>query len=78
MGDEVSGVVTSVFGQTSSTVRELMRSLRDGNVTDAKTGRIGFVPFDRFVSKEVAQEITDLLTGLENGEIKTNIPAEKP
>lgn len=78
LGEEVSGVVTSVFGQTSSTVRELMRSLRDGNVTDAKTGRIGFVPFDRFVSKEVAQEMTDLLTGLENGEIKTNVPAEKP
>ena len=78
LGEEVSGVVTSVFGQTSSTVRELMRSLRDGNVTDAKTGRIGFVPFDHFVSKEVAQEMTELLTGLENGEIKTNVPTEKP
>ncbi|HKI54657.1 MAG TPA: BMP family ABC transporter substrate-binding protein [Anaerolineales bacterium] len=78
LGVEGSSVVTSVLGETSSTVRELMRSLRDGNVTEEKIGSVGYVPFDKLVSKEVVQEIDHLLAGLEKGEIKTNIPAEKP
>jgi len=76
--DEASGVVTSILGQTSSTVQELMRSLRAGNVMGKKIGTIGYVPFDQLASKEVIQEMEFLLTNLENGEVKTNIPDEKP
>jgi basic membrane protein A len=78
LGEEGSSVVTSVLGQTSSTVQVLMRSLRGGNLPDARMGPIGYVPFDRFVSKNVFQEMETVLTGLENGEIKTNIAPEKP
>jgi len=78
LGKEVSGVITSVFGQTNSTVQELMRSLIGGSVPDAKTGQIGFVPFNSFVSKKTAQEMANLLAGLENGEIKTDVSTEKP
>lgn len=78
LGDEASGVVTSVLGQTSSTIQELMRSLRAGNVMGEKIGPIGYLPFDQLVSKEVIQEMEYLLTSLENGEVKTNVPVEKP
>ena len=78
LGDEASGVVTSVLGQTSSTIQELMRSLRAGNVMEEKIGPIGYLPFDQLVSKEVIQEMEYLLTSLENGEVKTNVPVEKP
>ncbi len=78
LGEEGSSVVTSVLGQTSSTVQILMRSLRGGNFPDARMSPIGYVPFDRLVSQSVFEELKDLLSGLENGEIKTNVSSEKP
>jgi basic membrane lipoprotein Med (substrate-binding protein (PBP1-ABC) superfamily) len=78
LGEEGSSVVTSVLGQTSSTVQILMQSLRGGNLPDARMSPIGYVPFDRIVSKNVFQEMEAVLTGLENGEIKTSIASEKP
>lgn len=78
LGGVDSGVITSVLGQISFTVQELMRSLRAGNVMEEKIGSIGYVPFDNLVSKETAQIMEHLLAGLENGEVKTNVPAEKP
>lgn len=78
LGGEGSNVVTSILGQTSSTVQELMRSLRDGKMTGEQIGQIGYIPFDKLVSKETVQEMNHLLAWLENGDIKTNIPAEKP
>jgi hypothetical protein len=38
----------------------------------------GYIPFDRFVQQNVLLEMKDVLAGLENGEIKTNVPIEKP
>jgi len=78
LGGEGSGVVTSVLGQTSFTVQGLMRSLRDGNLTDVGMRPITYIPFDRFVPQNVLLEMNDVLAGLENGEIKTNVPMEKP
>ncbi len=78
LGSEGSGVVTSVLGRIRFTVQELMRSLRDGNLPDEVVGPIGYIPFDGSVSKEISQEMENILMGLENGEIKTYVPAEKP
>jgi basic membrane protein A len=78
LGGEGSGVVTSVLGRASFAVQELMRSLRDGKSVDAGGGRFGYIPFDGSVSKEISQEMDNVLAGLESGEIKTNVPVEKP
>jgi basic membrane protein A len=78
LGGEGSGVVTSILGQTSFTVQELMRSLKDGNLPDAGMSPIGYVPFERLVPQNVLQEMEEIATGLENGEIKTDVPFEKP
>jgi len=78
LGDEGSSVVTSILAQTSSTVQKLMRGLRDGNITGAQVGPVGYISFDKLVSQETVQEMEQLLAGLENGDIKTNTPSEKP
>ena len=78
LGSEGSGVVTSVLGQASFTVQELMRSLKDGGSVDSVGVQFGYVPFDGSVSQEIAREMEDIRAGLANGEIKTDVPAEKP
>ena len=78
LGGEGSSVVTSVLGQASPTVQTLMRGLRDGNITGVQVGPVGYIPFDKLVSQETVREMKHLLAGLENGDVKTNIPFEKP
>ena len=78
LGDQGSGVVTSVLGRTSFTVRELMRNVRAGNLADATLSPIAYVPFDAVVQNSVVQEMNEILAGLAAGEIKTNVTSEKP
>ena len=78
LGEEGSSVVTSVLGRASFTVKELMRNVKAGNLADAEMSPFGYIPFDRFVQQNVLLEMKDVLAGLENGEIKTNVPIEKP
>ena len=78
LGGKGSGVVTSVLGQTSFTVQELMRRLRGGNLVVEGIYPIGFIPFDGSISKSVVLEMDDLLLSLESGEIKTNVIPETP
>ena len=78
LGDQGSGVVTSVLGRTSFTVRELMRSVRAGNLAAATMSPIGYVPFDSIVQNSVILEMDEILAGLAAGEIKTNVTSEKP
>ena len=73
LGSEGSSVVTSVLGQTSSTVQELMRSLRGGTVADEATGPITHTPYSDIVSSSLRLEMEEIATGLENGEIQTNV-----
>lgn len=77
-GDQDSSVVTSVLGRASSTVQELVRRVKAGNLEDAPGSPIGHIPFEAFVPKSLATEMDEILLGLASGEIKTNVPVEKP
>jgi hypothetical protein len=55
-----------------------MRSLREGKSMEAGVGLFEYVPFDRFVSKDVLQKMESLAADLASGEIKTDISPEKP
>ena len=78
LAGEGSSVVTSVLGQASLTVQELMRSLRAGEIVEAVTGRFEYVPFERAVSQNILKKLEDLRTSLENEEVRTNISSTKP
>jgi basic membrane lipoprotein Med (substrate-binding protein (PBP1-ABC) superfamily) len=78
LGEYGLGVVTSVLGRTSSTVEDLMRRIREGNLADADGSPVGYVSFEASVPKSVSDEMADLLTGLITGEIKTNVTKIKP
>ena len=78
LGEEGSDVVTSLLGRASFTVQGLMRNIKAGNLADASISPIGYIPFDAFVQKDVVIEMEDLLTKLESGDVKTNVPPEKP
>ncbi len=73
LGGEGSGVVTSVLGQTSSTVQELMRTLRGGNLVVELTGPITHTPFSDIVPSSVRLEMEEIVNDLESGKLKTNI-----
>ena len=78
LGDQGSGVVTSVLGRASFAVQTLMRSVRGGNLTDATRSPIGYVAYDKVVQKSLITEMDKILAGLASGDIKTNVPQEKP
>jgi basic membrane protein A len=78
LGEEGSGVVTSVLGRASSTVQELMRSIKTGNLADAQMSPIGYVSLESIVLKSLIDEMNAILSGLISGEIKTGVLNEKP
>ena len=78
LAEEDSSVVTSILGRASSTVQELMRRIKDGNLADAEKSLIGYVPLYGFVPKSVITDIDQILIGLTTGSIKTNVSREKP
>lgn len=78
LGDQGSGVVTSVVGRASFTVQALMRRVRAGDLADAAGSPVGYVPFEAFVQKSLLLEMDELLAGLASGEVKTNVTVEKP
>ena len=71
-------VVTSVLGRSSFTVQELMRRVKTGDLADARMSPVGYVPLEAVVQKNLIAELDEILAGLATGEIKTNIPVEKP
>ena len=78
LADEGSSVVTSILGRASSTVQELMRRVKDGNLADAEMSLIGYIPLEGFVPKSAIADIDQILLGLTSGSIKTNVTEEKP
>ena len=78
LGEAGSSVVTSVLGRASSTVQELMRRIKAGDLADAELSPIGYVPFEAFVPKDILAEMDQILLGLETEEIKTNVIMVKP
>ena len=78
LGEEGLGIVTSIMGDASFTVQELMRRVRGGNLADAGMSPIGYVPLDSVVQKGLIVELDEILAGLATREVKTNVTAEKP
>jgi len=77
MGNEGSGVVSSLWGNASSTVQELMRTLRAGNMPEARVNPVEFVLLEEVIPRGLAGEMNEILSGLMDGTIKTNVTFEK-
>jgi basic membrane protein A len=78
LAESGSSIVTSILGRASSTIQELMRRIKDGDLTDAEMSLIGYVPFEAFVPGSVVAEMDEILLGLITGELRTNVAIEKP
>ena len=78
LGESGSSVVTSIYGNASSEVQNVMRLLRDGNVYEPGSSQIEYVPFNEKFPESLTREMDTLLLALQNGEIKTNVTFEKP
>ena len=78
LADKGLSVVTSVLGRSSFTVEELMRRVKDGDLADAQASPIGYVALDSVIQKSLIAELDEILAGLANGEVRTNVTVEKP
>jgi basic membrane protein A len=76
--DEGSSVVTSILGRASSTVQEVLRRVKEGDLADAERSQIGYVSFEAFAPESLVAEIDEILLGLISGKIRTHVPVEKP
>ena len=78
LGVSGSSVVTSILGSTSFEIQDMIRLLRDGNITDARSGQFKYMPLDQKIPESLALELDTLLGQLLSGEIKTGVSIEKP
>lgn len=78
LAESGKGVVTSIFGRASFEVQEVMRLLREGNISERRTGQIGYVPLGEKFPESLKIEMDSWLWELWTGEIKTHAPLEKP
>jgi basic membrane protein A len=78
LGESGSSVVTSIYGNASFEVQNVIRLLRDGNTNGPGLSQIKYVPFDEKFPESFTQEMDALLLGLWNGIVKTNVNTEKP
>jgi basic membrane protein A len=78
LADKDSSVLTSILGRSSSTVQEVLRRVKEGNLADAEGSPIGYVSFEAFAPRSLVAEIDEILLSLITGKIKTNVPVEKP
>lgn len=78
LGESGRGVVSSFYGATKNQVKQLMRFIREGKVVESGIGQMQFVPLSQIFPESIGFEIQLLITLLENGEIYTNVPFEKP
>lgn len=78
LGESGKGVVTSIYGQASFEIQEVMRLLREGKISEGRTGQFGVVPLDGKFPESLKTDLEALLLGLWNGEIKTNVTFKKP
>jgi basic membrane protein A len=78
LGESGSSVVTSILGNTSFEVQNVMRLLRAGNINQLGTTQIKYLPLNQKFPESLAQELDSLMLALWNGEIKTNVTLSKP
>jgi basic membrane protein A len=73
-----STVVTSIFGRASSEVQNVIRSIKSKSVYQPGSSQLEYVPLSGKYPENLTREMNTLLLALQNGEIKTNVPFEKP
>jgi len=72
------GVVTSILGDASSEVQEVLRLLGEGREWLPQAGQIRYVPLPQTFPENLTREMDALLLALDNGEVKTNVTLSKP
>lgn len=77
LGEEGLRVIASFLGGASSTIEELMRTVRAGNLPEARVNPVEFVLVEEVVPRGLAAELNEILSGLMDGTIKTNVTFEK-
>jgi basic membrane protein A and related proteins len=78
LGESGSKVVTSIYGNASFEVQNVIRLLRGGNFNEPRLSQIKFAPFDQKFPESFSSEMNDLLVNLWVGNVKTNVNTEKP
>ncbi|GAB4464362.1 MAG: hypothetical protein Kow0070_26030 [Anaerolineales bacterium] len=78
LGEEGSRVAASMVGGAGSTVEELMRKVKEGNPPVVQIGAVEVVASDEIIPNSLMVEINEMLSGLMEGRIKTNVTVEKP
>ena len=78
LAESGSSVVTSIFGRASFEVQNVIRRLKDGNISEPRLSQIKYVPLNQKFPESLTQEMDILLIGLWKGEIKTGVSFEKP
>lgn len=78
LGETGSSVVTSIYGNASFQVQNVMRLIRDANFNEPGLSQIKYVPFDENFPESLMREMDTLLVSLWNGVVKTNVNKEKP
>lgn len=78
LAESGSSVVTSILGQASFEIKEVMRLLRDGNISGERLGQIENLPLNGNFYENLQDGVNFLLITLRNGVIKTNVASEKP
>ncbi len=78
LGENGSGVVTSLYGAGRLEVEETMRFIQEGLIQPQRIGQIQFTPLHQAFPQEFTTGLDLLITSLRNREIYTNVSPEKP
>jgi basic membrane protein A and related proteins len=73
-----SGVVTSILGDASFEVQEVLRLLKEGETAEPQSDQIRYVLLDQTFPENLTREMDSLLFSLQTGEVKTNVTLSKP
>ncbi len=77
LAESGSGVAVSLVGRAGLEVQEAMRLLRDGQVSEARTGQILALPSEDF-PENLENELNSTLFALWSGDNMTNVTRQKP
>ena len=78
LGEAGPSVLTSIYGDASLEVQNVMRLLRDGNINEPRSSPIKYIPFNEKFPESFTREMDALLLSLSDGVVKTNVNIEKP
>jgi basic membrane protein A len=78
LGESISSVVTSIYGDAGFEVQEMMRMLVNGETPQGGSGRFSYVPLNLDFPQNVNNELNQILNGLVSGEIQTKVKPERP